>query len=527
MLANGCAFLGSVLFGLLLTFLIRNVAKARGWVASPISDRHIHEHPVPRLGGVAIFLSCYGVLAVVLIAGHLFGLASPLSAPAVAFLGVAGAMIFAVGLFDDIYSVCPYVKLLVQAAAGTVLYCGGFRIVQLGIWHQHDLTWLSGLPATILWVIWITNAFNLIDGVDGLAAGSALLSTMVVFLISIMGHNPAMSLITAALGGSIIGFLRFNFNPASIFLGDCGSLFIGFTLAAVSLDTRQKSPTLIAIAIPLVAFGLPVVETALSVGRRFLGGRPLFSPDRDHIHHKLLQQGFSQRKAVIVLYAVSAFCGLTSLLLIKPGGREPGIVLLIFGAAIILFVQQLGYVEFSELQRVARRAWEQKQIIVNNLAVRRAVDELSRCDDFESVCSVLISSFAENEFDLIDCSYDPPLPINIGRISPFQCHSGQMHWSWQKVDEATMHDCHLEWQLGVDLITGQGESRGMFTVKRCTTAGKPLLFDVDMLSSGFEVALTDALDRAAFKLGHAIQGKVEARTGKATVRSVAATAGVQ
>lgn len=525
MLACVYVFCGSVVLGLLLTLVIRNLANTRGWVAAPASSRHIHNSAVPRLGGVAIFLSVYGVVGGTIAAANLFHFTGPISAPSVAYLGVAGAMIFAVGLWDDIYSVRPHVKLLVQAAAGTVLYFGGMRIAQLGIWQQHNLSWLMGLAATIVWVVWITNAFNLIDGVDGLAAGSALLSTVVVFLIFIIGQNTAMALLTAVLAGSIVGFLRFNFNPATIFLGDCGSLFIGFMLAASSMSSRQKSPTLVAIAIPIVAFGLPLVETALSVCRRFLSGQPLFSPDRNHIHHRLLRRGFSQRKAVIVLYAVSAFCGLMSLLLISPQGREPGIVLLVFGVAVIIFVQRLGYVEFSELQRVARRAWEQKQIIVNNLAIRRAIDELHRCNDFEKICGVLISAFSDNEFDIIECSYIPPHSIDMDMIAPFLDQNGQLRWSWQKAEGSAMDERHLEWHLGIDLIASHGESRGVFTVRRCTTAGKPLILDVNLLSSGFEVALTDALDRAASKVRKAVKSEEEIKTAKMMALFAAAGAG--
>src|SRR5204862_2822095 len=179
---------------------------------------------------------------------------------------------------------------------------------------SHTPAWLA-LPLAILWVLWITNAFNLLDGVDGLAAGSALFSTLTVFVVSLVSGNFLVSSLTLALAGAILGFLRFNFNPATIFLGDCGSLFIGFMLSALALAGAGKSPTLVAVAIPVVCFGLPVLETVLSVIRRFLSGQPLFSGDRGHIHHKLLERGFSQRKVVLILYSVSAICGLLSLFL--------------------------------------------------------------------------------------------------------------------------------------------------------------------------------------------------------------------
>src|SRR6202023_4148786 len=167
--------------------------------------------------------------------------------------------------------------------------------------------WAIGLPITVLWVIGITNAFNLIDGLDGLAAGSALFSTLVVFVVAIFSGSSLVSLLTIALAGAILGFLRFNFNPATIFLGDCGSLFIGFILSALALEgATQKAPTVIAVAIPVVSFGLPILETTLSILRRLISGRPVFTADREHIHHKLLQHGLTHRQVVIVLYGVSA-----------------------------------------------------------------------------------------------------------------------------------------------------------------------------------------------------------------------------
>ena len=148
-----------------------------------------------------------------------------------------------------------------------------------------------------------------------LAAGSALFSTMVVFAVALVSGSSLVSLMALVLAGSILGFLRFNFSPATIFLGDCGSLFIGFMLSALALQGAQKAPTIIAVAIPVVSFGLPILETALSIVRRYLGGRPVFTADREHIHHKLLQRGLSHRQVVITLYAVSALFALLSLFL--------------------------------------------------------------------------------------------------------------------------------------------------------------------------------------------------------------------
>jgi UDP-GlcNAc:undecaprenyl-phosphate GlcNAc-1-phosphate transferase len=301
-------FAVSVLLSFVLTRYTRNLATARGWVAAPALDRHLHNQPLPRLGGVAIFVSFFLTIAIALLVRWRFPkLSFGFSSKTLVTILLPALLVFILGIYDDIRSVGPYFKFAVQAIAATMLFAGGLRILDLPVlFGHHHFSWFAGLPLTILWVLAITNAFNLIDGLDGLAAGSAFFSTLVVFVVALLSHSTLVSLLTIALTGAILGFLRFNFNPATIFLGDCGSLFIGFMLSALALQGAQKAPTIIAVAIPVVSFGLPILETALSVVRRFISGRPVFTADREHIHHKLLQRGLSHRQVVIVLYAVSA-----------------------------------------------------------------------------------------------------------------------------------------------------------------------------------------------------------------------------
>jgi len=204
---------------------------------------------------------------------------------------------------------------------------------------------------------------------------------MVVFVVALL-HGPALvELMTIALAGAILGFLRYNFNPATIFLGDSGSLLIGFLLSALALYGAQKAPTIVAVAIPIVSFGLPILETVLSIVRRLISGRPVFTADREHIHHKLLQHGLTHRQVVILLYGVSAGFAMLSLFLLWPTGSSLGLVLAVLGIGIWIGVQHLGYLEFGELARVAQRTLNQPQIFVNNLAIRRATEELKVARD--------------------------------------------------------------------------------------------------------------------------------------------------
>ena len=315
------SFALSLISSFVLTWAVRNLAMGRGWAAPPIQDRDLHETPLPRLGGVPVFLSFLIAVAIVLLAGLRFPtMVADLSIRDLLKILVPGTLIFLLGLRDDIRSVGPYTKFAVQGVAAIILFAGGLRILYLPVlFGARHLPWYVGLPITVLWVIGITNAFNLIDGLDGLAAGSALFSTFVVFVVAVSNGSLLVPLLTIALAGSILGFLRFNFNPATIFLGDSGSLFIGFMLSALALEGAQKAPTVIAVAIPVVSFGLPILETTLSVLRRLISGQPIFTADREHIHHRLLQHGMSPRQAVIVLYAVSALFALLSLFLLWPG----------------------------------------------------------------------------------------------------------------------------------------------------------------------------------------------------------------
>src|SRR6476646_2965446 len=291
-------FVGALLASAALTRWVRDFSIARGWVAAPSSDRHVHTRPIPRLGGVAIFLTLWCmVLLAHWLPGHFGTREFILPHFTLKILGPA-TIIFLLGLIDDFCGVSAYVKFAVQAGAAVLWFCNGLGISKLSILAGHPhWGWLVGLPLTILWVLWITNAFNLIDGLDGLAAGSALFSSLVTCVVAILFHGEGILFLTLALAGAIAGFLRYNFNPASIFLGDSGSLLIGFLLSAIALAGSQKSTTIVAIAIPVVAFGLPLVDLTVSVTRRFLSKRPLFQGDNDHIHHKLIKRGRAHRDA--------------------------------------------------------------------------------------------------------------------------------------------------------------------------------------------------------------------------------------
>ena len=496
-------FAAALLLSLLLTRYVRNAATARGWVAVPALDRHLHSTPLPRLGGVAIFLAFLLSVGIALLVGWWYpGLSFGFSSKTLITILLPGCLIFLLGVYDDIHTVGPYFKFTVQALAGAMLFAGGLRILDLPVlFGYRHFSWFVGLPLTILWVLAITNAFNLIDGLDGLAAGSALFSTLVVFVVALVSQSSLVSLMTLALAGAIVGFLRYNFNPATIFLGDCGSLFIGFMLSALALQGAQKAPTIIAVAIPVVSFGLPILETALSVVRRFISGRPVFTADREHIHHKLLQRGLSHRQVVILLYAVSAIFALLSLFLLWPTGSTLGLVLAVLGTGIWMGVQHLNYLEFGEIRRVAHRTIEQRQIFINNLAIRRATEELKVTSDYDQLGRILEAAFSTNDFDAFELRLHRP-PGDLPEARGLQVISkGEPCLRWKKPGGRLAHEMVIAWSLTLDLVAANNRRHGSMTIYRLHT-DRDLQLDVNLLTSVFRVALADALDRA---LSHGVE----------------------
>ena len=485
-------FVGALFLSFILTKLVRDIATQKGWLAAPAQPRHLHNRALPRLGGVAIVFSFLIATGTALIMLRLMRPElSPSLRPLLTILPPA-VLIFLLGIYDDIRGVGPYWKFLVQAIAGAMLFAGGLRILDLPVlFGAHQFSWITGLPVTILWVMAITNAFNLIDGLDGLAAGSALFSTLVVFVVALLGNLSLISLITLALAGAILGFLRYNFNPATIFLGDCGSLFIGFMLSALALYGAQKAPTIIAVAIPMVSFGLPILETSLSVLRRFISGRPVFTADREHIHHKLLQRGMSHRQVVIVLYGVSAVFALLSLFLLWPTGSTLGLVLAVLGTGVWIGVQHLGYLEFGEIRRVAQRTMEQRQIVVNNLAIRRATEELKVAESFQQVGRILTAAFDSNDFDAFELRAEVA-----GRGFHLVDAEDIPQLRWSKPGTFAAIGFGDAWSMTLPLVTAGRELCGNVIIFR-RYANRDLQLDINLFTSLFATTLAEAVHRTA------------------------------
>jgi UDP-GlcNAc:undecaprenyl-phosphate GlcNAc-1-phosphate transferase len=512
-------FFSSLALSVTLTWYVRALAHSHGWLERPSLDRHVHTIPVPRIGGVAIYVSFTVVVVAALLVQR--ELQPSVLAPMKSTLALMGSafIIFLLGLLDDLYGVGHRAKFVIQAIAATILYLGGFGIHRLDLISSGKaLQSFIGLPLTILWVLLITNAFNLIDGLDGLAAGSALFSTVVVFILSLVAPNPLVTCIAIALAGSILGFLRFNFHPASIFLGDSGSLFIGFMLSATALVGSQKAPTMVAVAIPVVSLGLPILDVLLSVARRFLGGKPLFDADRHHIHHKLLKRGLSQRETVLILYGVSAGFGFLSLTLFHQR-TAIALVLAVIGIGILIGVQQLRYQEFAEILSLLQRTMHRRQVLANHVAVRHATESLNEYDEFRPICELLQQTLQPIGFTGIRLQMLNPNGFSASSFYPLRYGSdGQLNFSWSGVAIS-----ESPWALRLELVTSSEVKWGFATLFRARD-GEVLSLDINILTEDFLTSLSNALNRACFRLEAAQQDKNgdqgEQRTHKLTAGSM-------
>jgi UDP-GlcNAc:undecaprenyl-phosphate/decaprenyl-phosphate GlcNAc-1-phosphate transferase len=343
-----CSFVLSIVF----TPLVRRFALTWGLVDKPDNNRKLHKVPIPRIGGPPIVLAYAGSLGILLCIGASRILPAHEPLHIVWNLLFAALLVFVVGLLDDLICLQPRVKLLGETLAGLLAYFGGVQI--------HEFLWYPvpsyvGLPLTVAWLVGCTNAFNLIDGLDGLATGIGLVATVTTLLAGLLQGNAGLVIATAPLAGALLGFLIFNFNPASIFLGDSGSLWMGFMLACYGVIWCEKSVTVMSITTPMMALAIPLLDTALSIARRYLRRQPIFTADRGHIHHRLLDRGLSPRQAVLLLYAAGGIGASFALLQSTGSATIRGLIVVVFCFLVWSGIRYLGYREFALAANLLRR----------------------------------------------------------------------------------------------------------------------------------------------------------------------------
>lgn len=342
----------SLVFCLILTPICRDLSLKLNLVDQPDNHRKVHTRPIPRVGGIPIAISY------VLALGVMMKFAPGGAAIAVRHKELlwsvlpAVGMVFLVGLIDDLFGMKAWHKLGGQVVAAVfAVYMG----VQIPLFDgQAAAHWIM-FPLSVLWLVGCTNAFNLIDGLDGLASGVGLFATLTTLLAALLQGNWGLATATVPLVGCLLAFLRYNFNPASIFLGDSGSLTVGFLLGCFGVIWSQKSATLLGMLAPLMAFSLPLFEVGLSIGRRFLTRKPIFQPDRGHIHHRLLGFGLHPRSVALILYAACAIAATLSLLQSSLSYHLGGLIIVAFCLLSLLGIRRLDYIEFHTASQVLRQ----------------------------------------------------------------------------------------------------------------------------------------------------------------------------
>ena len=297
------ALLVAAVVALIATPVVRSLAFKIGAVDVPRDSRRMHDHPIPRMGGLAIF---FGFILSVL-------LFLPLTTQLRGML-LGAVVIVILGIFDDIYALSAKLKFAVQIGAALIAVLMGNQIDYLSnpnifssdpYWHLGVLS----IPISVLWIVAITNAVNLIDGLDGLAAGIAAIASFFLFLIAFGRGLEETAMLSIILLGATLAFLRYNFAPASIFMGDSGSLLLGAMIGVISLMGVMRSPTVIVLAVPLVIAAIPIADTAAAIIRRVYHHQPIQQADRKHLHHMLLRKGYGVRKSVVIVYAWTALLG--------------------------------------------------------------------------------------------------------------------------------------------------------------------------------------------------------------------------
>jgi UDP-GlcNAc:undecaprenyl-phosphate GlcNAc-1-phosphate transferase len=466
---------------LVTTPLIRRFCERYKLLDVPSDGRRIHRKAVPRLGGVALYLSCLAALSLLPFVDNLLTQTLSGFKPEFLTLFVPATLVLLLGVYDDLRGANAVVKFVSLGLIATLFYAMGGRIDALSIplFGSVQLPAVASFVITVVWLVGITNAFNLIDGLDGLASGAALFSSLVILGVSVSQERTLMIVVSLVLCGALAGFLRYNFNPASIFLGDSGALYTGFLLAALSVLGTQKATTAVAIVVPILAFGFPVVDTAMTMGRRMISRKPVFQGDSEHIHHMLLARGWSQRRAALVLYGVCALFGLVALIFPVTGSKLTGFMLFVISVAVIIAVGHLRYHEVDEIRAgVKRNVVDRRLRVANNIRVRRAALALSKAPDLDEMFKTTRHLLEFGEFSFASAEVGKP-----GR---------RVEWSWAREAENDSPS-PSDWSIRLPLVK-DGVEWGWLNLYRSVNS-EPLLVDTSYLSDLFRREFTDAAAR--------------------------------
>lgn len=448
------AFLLSLVVSLVLTPIVRWMAHRFQWVDAPDGARKVHQRAIPRVGGIAIAIAFF-----VPVFGLFFidnGVSQAYLANSKQVIGlVAGSiLIIGLGLFDDVKGLGAKFKFTFEIVLAIGAFYLDYRIDSISnpFGPALELGWFA-LPITVLWIVGIINAINLIDGLDGLAGGVSLITVLTLFAVSLFLGKTIVGLTSIALAGALIGFLWYNFNPASIFMGDSGSLFLGFILSITAISGASRYSTVVSLLIPVLALGLPILDTGMSVLRRFMAGKPLFGADRGHIHHKLLDLGLSQKQVVLALYGFCALTGLGALSMVYADSQRAAIVLGAISAIVISFSRSLGYLKWKNVSTsVQYGLMRQQRLRVHLNVLEDASKAMETATDRQEVQHIFATVGDSVGLDLIE------LHARVGPISDKEVI--EFEWAREEgtqVPTETLHQIAypLKWTLGEVIVEGR------------------------------------------------------------------------
>ncbi len=368
MLSATTAILVAFMVAAALTPAVRRLAIRLGAVDEPNRARRVHERSTPRMGGLAIGVAFYiAIFVLLMLRTEVGGIFVRHGMSVVALLG-GGAIILALGAWDDVRGAGARLKFGVQIPVAVGLVAAGFSFSHIALpWGGvFEVGWVGAI-VSVLWIVGITNAMNLIDGLDGLAAGIAALVAGTLLVTAMVHDNPIGALISGALMGSVLGFLLHNRHPASIFMGDTGSLFIGYVLAATGLFTSTKSATTVALLVPILALSLPITDTILATVRRLVQGKSPFNADREHIHHKLIDAGLTHGRTVAMMWLAALVACVCALGLVFGPRFQPVAILAAYSIVTIVVIRKLGYlrVRVTDANDPARSMrWHDRRVLV-------------------------------------------------------------------------------------------------------------------------------------------------------------------
>jgi len=502
-------FLIALFSSLILTPLVRRLCDRFQLLDVPVDGRRVHQKAIPRLGGVGIYLAVVGALSTLPFVDNLLTQTLRPHLSEFVLILIPATLVFALGVYDDLKGANAVLKFAVLGAIAAGFWWLGGRIDVLAIplVGSVHMPPIVSFIVTVVWLVGIANAFNLIDGMDGLASGAALFSTLVILVFSFTAGNYLMIVFALVLCGALSGFLRYNFNPASIFLGDSGALFVGFILAGLSVLGTHKATTAVAVVTPILAFGLPVVDTSVTVARRLISGRPIFEGDREHIHHMLLERGWSQRQAAIVLYGVCAAFGLLATIFTHTSSPMMGLMLFVIVVAVVFAVGHLRYHEMDEIKAGVKRNVADRRIrVANNIRVRRASLALSKASNVGDLLTAVKQMLEFGEFVHAEVRLGAPGNAhdneralahggNSKVLKGAELCNGQIAWSWSRdgVDSEEIVGSHSYWCVRLPLGTDR-DDWGWINLYR-EFAAEPLLVDINYLCDLFRQELSQAAER--------------------------------